>query len=137
MSGVTAPHHDQHPAPDPQESLGLLPRCLFWGHFKQMLKAPDGAEESTPHPALDHPPTPLLPLGGVCQLCAGAAAPQPDPPAGVWHWCLPANLRPHCRWASWRGEPARPRKGLGSSDISSLLSERSPLSLGQGRGVRA
>ncbi|XP_057411166.1 semaphorin-3G isoform X3 [Balaenoptera acutorostrata] len=42
-------------------------------------------------------------FGGVCQLCAGAAAPQPDPPAGVWHWCLPANLRPHCRWASWRG----------------------------------
>ncbi|XP_024602044.1 semaphorin-3G isoform X4 [Neophocaena asiaeorientalis asiaeorientalis] len=42
-------------------------------------------------------------FGGVCQLCAGAAAPQPDPPAGLWHWCLPANLRSHCRWASWRG----------------------------------
>lgn len=50
-----------------------------------------------------HAPASLL--DGVCQLCTGAATPQPDSPAGMWHWGLPAHLCPHRRWASWGGEP--------------------------------
>ena len=74
MSGVAAPHHDQHPVPDPQESLGLLPCCLFWGHLKQILKAPDGAEESTPRPR-SSPPPPRWSVPTLCGCCSPTTGP--------------------------------------------------------------
>ncbi|PNJ32513.1 SEMA3G isoform 3, partial [Pongo abelii] len=38
----------------------------------------------------------------VRQLRAGAAASQPDPPASLWHWGLPAHLRAHHSGPPWR-----------------------------------
>lgn len=68
----------------------LLPRCLFWGHFKQILKAPDGAEESTrPTPTCprssSHPPPP--PRWSVPTLC-GCCSPTTGPT------CWPVALVP-------------------------------------------